>query len=189
MSCGVGCRPSSDPMLLRLWRRPAATAPIQPLAWEPPCAAHAALKRPKKKRLFMISGSRLTHQSPLLWSPKSLSAVQNCQRLLRIQCAFYFCGSAPALPPLVMLQTFTLPLNTSFSLRPFAEFPYQIKACTALDHTSISKASPPICFPYNIYMLYNCTISSMSTECFHLCIWGVFTSVFPVPTMAPGTTK
>ena len=25
-----------DPVLLWLWRRPAATAPIQPLAWEPP---------------------------------------------------------------------------------------------------------------------------------------------------------
>ena len=32
-----------------LWRRPAATAPIQPLAWELP-AAHAALKRQKKKK-------------------------------------------------------------------------------------------------------------------------------------------
>ena len=52
MSCGVGCRRSSDPTLLWLWRRPAATAPIRPLAWEPPYAVGVALemaKRQKKK--------------------------------------------------------------------------------------------------------------------------------------------
>ena len=42
MSCGVGCRRSSDPALLWLWRRLVATTPIQPLAWEPPYAAEAA---------------------------------------------------------------------------------------------------------------------------------------------------
>ena len=31
-----------DLALLWLWRRPVATAPIQPLAWEPPYAAGAA---------------------------------------------------------------------------------------------------------------------------------------------------
>ena len=38
MTCGVGCRHGSDPELLWLWRRPAAVAPIRPLAWEPPRA-------------------------------------------------------------------------------------------------------------------------------------------------------
>ena len=33
---------------LWLWHRPAATAPIQPLAWEPPYATGAALKKKKK---------------------------------------------------------------------------------------------------------------------------------------------
>ena len=33
-----------------LWCRPVGAAPIQPLAWEPPCAMGVALKRPKKKR-------------------------------------------------------------------------------------------------------------------------------------------
>ena len=37
-----------DLALLWLWCRPAATAPIQPLAWEPPCAVGAALKRQNK---------------------------------------------------------------------------------------------------------------------------------------------
>ena len=50
MSCGVGRRRGSDLALLWLWCRPAATAPTGPLAWEPPYAAGAALKRQKKKK-------------------------------------------------------------------------------------------------------------------------------------------
>ena len=48
-SCGVGCRCGSDLVLLWLWHRLAATAPIRPLAWEPPYAAGAALKGQKTK--------------------------------------------------------------------------------------------------------------------------------------------
>ena len=33
-----------------LWRRPVATAPIQPLAWEPPYAAGAAQEIANKKK-------------------------------------------------------------------------------------------------------------------------------------------
>ena len=44
MSCDVGRKHDLDPTLLWLWRRPAATAPSAPLAWEPPYAAGAALK-------------------------------------------------------------------------------------------------------------------------------------------------
>ena len=51
MSYGIGCRRSSDPALLWLWCRPAATAPIRSLAWEPPYVVGAALKRQKKKSL------------------------------------------------------------------------------------------------------------------------------------------
>ena len=50
MSCGVGHRHSSDPVLLWLWCRQAATAPIQPLAWEPPYAADAALEKTKRQK-------------------------------------------------------------------------------------------------------------------------------------------
>ena len=49
MSCGVGHRRGSDTALLWLWHRPAATALIRPLAWEPPCAAGAALEKAKYK--------------------------------------------------------------------------------------------------------------------------------------------
>ena len=54
MSCGVGCRRSSDPTLLWLWRRLVSTAPIRPLAWEPPYATGAAqeiAQKKKKKRI------------------------------------------------------------------------------------------------------------------------------------------
>ena len=45
LSCGVGCRCGLDLTLLWLWLRLAATAPIQPLAWELLYARGAALKR------------------------------------------------------------------------------------------------------------------------------------------------
>ena len=45
MSCGVGHRHNLDPALLWLWCRPVATAPIPPLAWEPPYATGAAQEK------------------------------------------------------------------------------------------------------------------------------------------------
>ena len=56
MCCGIGCQCCHvlwcglDLVLLWLWCRQAAAAPIQPLAWEPPFAAGAALKSQKKKK-------------------------------------------------------------------------------------------------------------------------------------------
>jgi len=53
VSYGVGHTFGLDPALLWLWCRPASAALIGPLAWEPPCAAGAALeetKRQKRKR-------------------------------------------------------------------------------------------------------------------------------------------
>ena len=49
VSCGVCRRRSSDQALLWLWRRLAATALIQPLAWEPPYAAGVALEKANKQ--------------------------------------------------------------------------------------------------------------------------------------------
>ena len=49
MSCGVGCRLGSDLALLWLWRRLAATAPIRPLAWEPPYATGVAQEIAKRQ--------------------------------------------------------------------------------------------------------------------------------------------
>ena len=47
MSCGVGRRRGSDLALLWLWCRPVTTAPIGPLAWEPPYALGAAQEKAK----------------------------------------------------------------------------------------------------------------------------------------------
>ena len=47
VSCSIDQRCSSNPVLPWLWRRPAAVAPIWPLAWEFPYATCAALKRKK----------------------------------------------------------------------------------------------------------------------------------------------
>ena len=55
-SCG------SDPELLWLWCRLAATALIRPLAWEPPYAAGVALekaKREKKKKRICRSQDKI----------------------------------------------------------------------------------------------------------------------------------
>ena len=48
MSCGVGHRHGSDPVCP--WHRPAATAPIRPLAWEPPHAVQAAQEMAKRQK-------------------------------------------------------------------------------------------------------------------------------------------
>ena len=53
VSCGVGCRRSSDPALLWLWRKPVATAPIRLLAgnfhllWSSPRKGKKTLKKKK----------------------------------------------------------------------------------------------------------------------------------------------
>ena len=48
--CGVGRRCGLDLTLLWLWCRPAAVAPIGPLAWESPYAVGVAIKRQKDKK-------------------------------------------------------------------------------------------------------------------------------------------
>jgi len=50
VSHGVGHRRGSDLALQWLWLRPVSTAPIRPLAWEPPYAASVALKRQKDQK-------------------------------------------------------------------------------------------------------------------------------------------
>ena len=65
MSCGVGCRYALDPTLLWLWRRPAATAPIGPLAWESPYAAGAALEKAKTKQNKKTQ--QIKQQQKTLW--------------------------------------------------------------------------------------------------------------------------
>ena len=51
MSCSIGCRCGSDPLLLWLWCRLAAVGLIRSLAWELPYAAEAALKTHKQEAM------------------------------------------------------------------------------------------------------------------------------------------
>ena len=51
MSCGAGRRRGSDPALLWFWCRPRLTAPIQPLAREPPYAAGSAQEIAKRQKI------------------------------------------------------------------------------------------------------------------------------------------
>ena len=50
MRCSVGHRRGSDVALLWLCCKPAATTPIQPLAWELPHAVVATLKKRQKNK-------------------------------------------------------------------------------------------------------------------------------------------
>jgi len=67
MSCGVGRRPGSNLALLWLWRRPVTTAPIRPLAWEPPYAASAALKRQKDEEKERKRNTEREPGAPAEW--------------------------------------------------------------------------------------------------------------------------
>ena len=67
MSCSVGHRPCSDPALLWLWHRPAATALIRPLAWEPPYAPGAALEKAKRQK---TKNKKQKYAKPEAWSPE-----------------------------------------------------------------------------------------------------------------------
>ena len=80
MSCGAGCRLGSDPALLWLWCRQGAIAPIW-LAWEPPYALGAALKRQKKKK-YIISHDfdPQNHQKTKL-SIKLYVTIRNCWKI------------------------------------------------------------------------------------------------------------
>jgi len=64
----VGCRCGSDPELMGRWLRPLATAPIRPLAWEPPYAAGAAQEKAKrqKNKINKIKKRKVTLEC-LLW--------------------------------------------------------------------------------------------------------------------------
>ena len=64
MSCDVGRRRSSDPLLLRLWLWLAATALIRPLAQEPPYAAGVVLEKTKKKKNFIDTSRQLASLEP-----------------------------------------------------------------------------------------------------------------------------
>ena len=85
MSCGVGHRHGSDPMLL--WCRPAAAAPIRPLALELPCATGVSIiskntKQSSKIKLKSVSPPTLFFRK-LFWATSGfLINLQLCIQFL-----------------------------------------------------------------------------------------------------------
>ena len=71
MSCGVIRRCGSDLALLWLWCRPAVTAPIRSLVWEPPFAMRVGLKRQKNPK----TKNQKTVASPLAIREKRQNGV------------------------------------------------------------------------------------------------------------------
>ena len=76
MSCGVGRRCGADLALLWLWHRPAAIAPIRPLAQELPHAMGEALKRQKTHTHTHTHTQNVDHSLLKLDSPH-LFVIQN----------------------------------------------------------------------------------------------------------------
>ena len=70
VNCGVGGRRSLGLAWLWLWRRPAALAPVQPLAWELPYAAGAARNKQTVKN-FGVPVQKIK----IWFSPVNLSYV------------------------------------------------------------------------------------------------------------------
>ena len=79
MSYGVGCRHGSDSTLLWLWCRPAAAAPIRPLAWELPYAV--GVPPPKKKT---ISYFKVKEETYFLKIYKSCQVSRELWQVVRI---------------------------------------------------------------------------------------------------------
>ena len=71
----MGRRCGSDPALLWLWHRLAATAPIRPLAWDTPYVVGVALEKKKTKmkkenkelKIFTQEGHSCNVLERILW--------------------------------------------------------------------------------------------------------------------------
>ena len=85
----MGRRLGLDPALLWLWRRPAATAPIRPPAWELTYAASAALEKDKKTN----------KQTKKDEKQKTRAAIQSLQSVKTGPEPGQECGQTQPLPP------------------------------------------------------------------------------------------
>ena len=117
VSYGVSRRHVSDPVLLWLWRRPAAIAPIWPLAWEFSYAAGVALgskkKKKKKKKVKCLEKHACFKVQGQTW-PRSRNAFPSKQEEPEVHhlswIAALFCDSQficlDSLPEKQLLTTF-----------------------------------------------------------------------------------
>ena len=83
MSYGVGHRHGSDAVLLWLWCRPAAVAPVPPLAWELPYAVGAGLKKKKLKRGVYVFFIKRSYTLAFLLSASGVTQIIKHEILLR----------------------------------------------------------------------------------------------------------
>ena len=107
MNCGVGHRHILDLVLPWLWYRPAAAAPVRPLAWEHPHAVGVALKCKKKKK-----------QKTPKPKPKMLKGRQFSNSIIPLGSRFYFSNGWPSVGSLLPQAWVTAakPLgNTAFT--------------------------------------------------------------------------
>ena len=82
VSCGEGHRCSLDPVLLWLWRRPAATAPIPPLVWEHPYALRAAQKTQNKTKSLVerrVQTADVNEEAVRVWKVLKATRPETCQ--------------------------------------------------------------------------------------------------------------
>ena len=155
MSCGVGCRRSLDLMLLWLWYRLEAIAPIGPLAWEPPYAMSVALKpyKSKKKKKKEFSAHISSNIFPGLFSLFSFWDSHNVfdgHPFALTTLIFFILNSVPwqwFLPPCLPAHWFILLLHLFFfSINEF----YCVHSCTTIITTkfySISTTNPQCILP------------------------------------------
>ena len=95
MSCGVVCRPGLDLALLWLWRRSVATALNRPLAWEPPYAVGAALKKKKLQKHYCCLNTVLSlFLGRLVLHPSQIFVLLITN--FKINSNEYVCGCLPS---------------------------------------------------------------------------------------------
>ena len=102
ISCDLGHIHGLDPALLWLWCRPATVAPIQPLAWELPCAVCVALKKQKQmNQKNHDQAPQLTTFQAVGTAPAEGHSCRGCDFckhiLLQIHLPFVSGSSAPTL--------------------------------------------------------------------------------------------
>ena len=85
MTCGVGRRCGSDPVLLWLWYRPAATALIRPLAWEPPYATGAALEKGKRQKKKKKKKGKEEEGENSAWEACVLGQETSCTNMKQLE--------------------------------------------------------------------------------------------------------
>ena len=85
MSCGVDHSCNLDPTWLWLYHRPAAVAPIWPLAWELPYAEGAALKQTNKTKK---NSCVIANPSGIGWTSSIGLSVQTNLSFLFVPCGY-----------------------------------------------------------------------------------------------------